>query len=462
MVLAEVFDCFVKQSPCCVMVRAALENVLSPDRLDRLFDQVPTRQRSGELLFSTVADLMGSVVTSVHPSVNAAYRAKAKAVGVTVKAVYDKLKGIEPHVCRALVRETAGRIASIIERMGGESSDLLPGFRVKIVDGNHLRRTDRRIAELRQGNVAPLPGKSLVVFDLALRLVTDVIPCEDGHAQERSLLPELIEAIEAGEVWFADRNFCTTNFLFAFFAAESHFVIRQHARALSWELEGRRRKIGRIKTGVVYEQKMRIFDEDGNHHLIRRITLKLDQPTRDGDTEIHVLTNLPSRVSAGKVALLYQKRWKLETAFQELAENLHGEINTLGYPKAALFGFSMALVSYNLFSILKAAVSAAHGEQDAEALSTYYVADEIAATYRGMMIVVPPTYWIERFAQLTPTQMADALVRIAKNMDLTKYRKNPWTPKQRTKRKGKITRRKHVSTSRILQNRDTNLHRHKT
>jgi len=451
MVLTDVFDCFVKQSPFAVMVRAALENVFSPERLDAMFDRVPSRQRSGELLFSTVADLMGAVVTKVQPSVNAAYQAKADKMGVTVKAVYDKLKGIEPDVCRELVRETAGHLASIIEKTGGKAADLLPGYRAKIVDGNHLRRTDRRLAALRKGNVAPLPGKSLVVFDPALRLAIDMIPCEDGHAQERSLFPELAETIQRGDVWFADRNFCTTDFLSAFFAAKSHFVIRQHAATLSWELEGRRKKVGNIETGVVYEQTMRIVASNGNEKQIRRITVKLDKPTRDGDEEIHVLTNLPGKVNACKVASLYRKRWKIETAFQEMAENLQGEINTLGYPKAALFGFCMALASYNVLSVTKAAVAAAHGEEEAERLSTYYVADEIAATYRGMMIVIPASYWTQQFAGRTPTQMARALIDIAKQIDLKRYRKNPWTPKTRAKRKGKLTRRKHVSTAHVLQ-----------
>jgi hypothetical protein len=451
MVLADVFDCFVKQSPFAVMMRAALENVLSADRLDAIFAAAPSRQRSGELLFSTVADLMGSVVTNIHPSVNAAHRAKAAEIGVSVKAVYDKLKGIEPAVCRSLVRETARHMAAIIEKTGGKAADLLPGYRVKIVDGNHLRRTDRRIEALRHGNVAPLPGKSLVVFDPSLRLAIDVLPCEDGHAQERRLLPELVESIEPGDVWFADRNFCTTGFLSAFFAAGSHFVIRQHGQTLSWQLEGRRKKIGQIETGVVFEQVMQMVDADHQQRPIRRITVKLRQPTRDGDDEIHVLTNLSQKVNARKIAELYRQRWTIETAFQEMAENLQGEINALGYPKAALFGFCMALVSYNVLSVTKAAVSAAHGEEAANALSTYYVADEIAATYRGMMIVITASFWTKRFAALTPAKMARALIDIAKHAELKRYQKNPWTPKQRTKRNGRLPPRKHVATVRVLE-----------
>ena len=70
--------------------------------------------------------------------------------------------------------------------------------------------------------------------------------------------------------------------------------------------------------------------------LLRRVTVVLDKSTRDGDTEIHVLTNLPRVEDAPVIAELYRKRWTIETAFQELEETLQSEINTLGYPKAAL------------------------------------------------------------------------------------------------------------------------------
>ncbi len=58
-----------------------------------------------------------------------------------------------------------------------------------------------------------LPGKSLVLLDQALGLAIDIFPCEDGHAQERSLLPLVLETVEAGDLWIGDRNFCTTGFI---------------------------------------------------------------------------------------------------------------------------------------------------------------------------------------------------------------------------------------------------------
>jgi IS4 transposase len=60
-------------------------------------------------------------------------------------------------------------------------------------------------------------------------------------------------------------------------------------------------------------------------------------------------------VSAKRVARLYRKRWTLETAFQHLEASFHSEINTLGYPKAALLGCYLALVAYNLLAVVLAA-----------------------------------------------------------------------------------------------------------
>ena len=92
---------------------------------------------------------------------------------------------------------------------------------------------------------------------------------------------------------------------------------------------------------------MRLGDGYGGTMTVRRITVELDTPTRDGETEIHILTNLPAEVAdARMIADLYRRRWSVEAAFGELATCLNGEIDTLGYPKAALFAFCVALVSY--------------------------------------------------------------------------------------------------------------------
>ena len=271
-----------------------------------------------------------------------------------------------------------------------------------------------------------LPGHALVVLDPRLMLATEVVLCEDGHAQERSLLDHVLEFVAAKDLWIADRNFCTTEFLFGIARRDGFFVIRQHASTLHWEFVGKRRACGRIETGKVYEQTIRATNEVGEILFLRRVTVLLDQPTRDGDTELHLLTNVPAKDTRAKViADLYRRRWTIETAFQELEATLHSEINTLGYPKAALFALCVALVSYNVLSTLKAALRSVHGEETvAEEVSGYYLADEIQMIHRGMMVAIPKDEWAV-FHGLPPVELAEVLVRLARAVSLPKFRDSP-------------------------------------
>ncbi len=75
------------------------------------------------------------------------------------------------------------------------------------------------------------------MLDPTLGLATDIFPCEDGHAQEeRSLLPEVLETVAAGELWIGDRNFCTTEFIFTIESKQAFFLVRQH-QSIPWTAE---------------------------------------------------------------------------------------------------------------------------------------------------------------------------------------------------------------------------------
>ena len=61
-----------------------------------------------------------------------------------------------------------------------------------------------------------------------------------------------------------------------------------------------------------------------------------------------------------------------------------------GLSQGALFGFSVALVSYNVLAVIKAALRSVHGELIiANEVSDYYLAGHLGRTYDGMMIAVP-------------------------------------------------------------------------
>lgn len=453
MILGDVFERFAQDSPLSVMARCVMENALGPKLVDELFEDVADKQYTKRLLFSSIVDLMSLVVCRIRPAIHAAYQAHAETIDATIQAVYGKLDRTEPALSAALVHATAARLAPVIDAMNGARPPLLPGYRVRILDGNHLAGTEHRIKELRTIGAGALPGQALVVLDPRLMLVTDVVLCEDGQAQERSLLGRVLELVRAGDLWIDDRNFCTTNFLFGFGIAgrAACFVVRQHAATLHWEFAGKRRACGRIETGKVFEQTIRATNDAGEILILRRITVVLDQPTRDGDMEIHLLTNVPAKDARAKViAELYRERWLIETAFAELEETLHGEVNTLGYPKAALFAFCVALVAYNVLSTLKGALRSVHGEAVvAEDVSGYYMAEEIRMTRRGMMIAIPEDEWVV-FHDLTPVELAGVLVGLAAAVRLPRYQKHPRGPKKPQPKKQSGAKIKHVATAQIL------------
>ncbi len=452
MMFGEVMDRFVEQSPASVMFRGTLENVVTAKLLDEIFAQTAKRQVCGELLFSSIVDLLALVATGSRKSVNDAYRAKKERFSVSVISVYNKLKGTETEVSRQMVRQTAMSLAEVVKRLAPRRTPLLRGYRVKIIDGNHLAATERRIKELRTIGSGPLPGLALVVLEPDRMLVTDVFPCEDGHAQERSILPQVLPTVEAGDLWIADRNFCTTRFLFGIAMRGAAFLIRQHRQSLRYELLGERRRIGRCPTGVIYEQKIQLSDEEGCLRDARRITIVLKTPTRDGETEINLLTNLPAKAAnARSVADLYLHRWTVEKAFHELDQALNGEIKTLGYPGAALLSFCVALLTYNVISVVKSALAGAHGAKlERDHISGYYLAGELAAAYHGMMIAVAPAEWTPHFASLTPAELAATLKTLAAKVRPDRFRKNVRGPKKPPPKRSSYKRHPHVSTARIL------------
>jgi len=448
------FDRFAKKSPLCVIARGLMERVINPEQIDQWFEQTAERQYTRDLLFSTLFDMMSDVVCGARKSVHAAYQASKEDICVSVASIYNKLNGIEVKTSAALVRYASKEMKEVIEKIGGARPSLLPGFKVKILDGNCIEATEHRIFELRSMAAGALPGKSLVVLDPSLRMPTDVFPCEDGHAQERSLLSDVLRTVEARDLWVADRNFCTRDFLLGIQQREAFYVIREH-KGLSWKPLAKEEYIGAIETGKVFEQYVLITDEAGNEHKIRRIHVRLKTPTRDKETDIYILSNLSKRAANAKViAELYRSRWKIENAFQELEAHLNSEINTLGYPPAALFAFCISLIVYMILAGMKAAMASVHGIDTIDnEISGYYLADELSGTYRGMMIAIPDDEWTA-FRQYSILELIRVLKQLASNVRISAFLKHPRGPKKKPANRVADPSHPHVSTARIIANRN--------
>lgn len=102
---------------------------------------------------------------------------------------------------------------------------------------------------------------------------------------------------------------------------------------------------------------MWLHDRQSDEWLqVRRILLPLAEPTRNGDTELILMPNLPEAVQADQICQAYRGRWKIETHFQRLTEQLHCEPPALNYPRAALLAFAMAVCTGNALAVVQQAL----------------------------------------------------------------------------------------------------------
>jgi hypothetical protein len=151
-----------------------------------------------------------------------------------------------------------------------------------------------------------------------------------------------------------------------------------------------------------------------------------------------------------KIAELYQERWTLEGLFQALTQTLNGEIPSLGYPKAALFAFGVALVSYNIASVLRAALRVQFGHEKVEQeVSGYYIANEVRSTHAGMDVALDENIW-EPFRTTSADEVARKLLEYAAHVRLSSFKRTPRGPKKPVPPRTKHTTKTHVSTARLL------------
>jgi len=174
-------------------------------------------------------------------------------------------------------------------------------------------------------------------------------------------------------------------------------------------------------------------------------------PTEAGDQTIVLWSNLPAEIDAVTIARLYRKRWRIEGMFGRLESVLHSEIKTLGHPRAALLGFAVAVLAYNVLALLKQLIEHAHRQSHPQLeVSTYHLAVDIASDYGPMLRMLPPEHWPR--ADDNPHQLVDRLLLLASRMSARQLATSKRKPKT-AQAKGYVdaaTARSHVSTARVL------------
>jgi hypothetical protein len=450
MVLPAILDPFAEGAAPAVMTRLALDWMIERTSIDAILEEVAEKQYDREFVLGHFVQVMCDVACGFHKSPREAFLKRRLDHIASSSAFYRKLARMEPAVTVAIVRETAARARELIVAGGGLLPEPVKGYAARILDGNVLTGTEHRIAELRSTLSGALPGKSLAIYEPATGLVLDIVLEENAHTQERALLDQV--AVEPGQLWIMDRNFCVRTFLFRILRAGAFFLVRRHESTLPFEPVEPLRSVGRCDAGEIFEQLIWVDDpaSEGRRYRLRRIVLRLDRPTRNGEAEIVLITNLPPDDPADLCCLVYRGRWEIETHFQKLTDLLHCEIPTLGYPRAALFAFCMSILAGNALAILKGHLRAVHGDEMVAELSTYALVNDVAQIYPGMMMAVPPPEW-SFLRECSIPRVAELLTDLAAKVPLERMLRSRRGPKKpRKTRKSSGSRIHHVATKKLL------------
>ncbi len=278
-------------------IRALMENIFALQKLDAVFHKTAKKQYERGLLFSTLVTLTSQVVCRISEKVR-----------TRVSQPAASRSRVSAHRC---LRQTAGGrvgdIASFGATLGtrNERIDWLPAFMQAAVAG--LPRADlgwkpsgarRNIASKCCGARRPgaLPGQGLVLLDPQRMVIDDVVPCEDGHAQERSLLDQVLAALKPRDL--ADRRPQFLHAAVLVWHGGSHSSL-YHAAAWpdALEIAGKTALCWRCRDGTCTKSWSNLRDpETGRTTQVRRIileTLVADPRRRQ--------RNLPVDQLAGKV-----------------------------------------------------------------------------------------------------------------------------------------------------------------
>jgi hypothetical protein len=446
-ILPATLNPFVEGAPAAVMTRLALDWIIDGTPLDRILPEVADGQFEREFLLRHFVDVMLDVACGFRPTPRAAFLRRDLHEVASISAFYRKLGRMELGVTEEIVRRTAAQARHLIVASGGLLPEPIPGYRARIVGGNVLAGAEHRIEPLRTTWSAGLPGMSLAIYEPASGLITDLILHEDAHAQERALFDRI--PIEPGTVSIADRNFCVRSLLSRIARAEAFFLVRWHRSTLPFEATSELHHRGRCGSGEVFEQTIDVRGSAAGLGALRRIVLELDEPTRDGETQIVLITNLPAEVSAAACCEAYSGRWAIEGHYQAMTDLLHCEVPSLGRPRAALFAFAMSAVAGNAPAVLRGNLRVAHGEEIAGEVSGFALVDEVAEVYPGMVLAVPPADWPRTVlygAEAVAGVLNDLAARVPVHR-MFRCRRGPKKPRPKRSRGDRVH---HVSNKKLL------------
>jgi hypothetical protein len=178
-------------------------------------------------------------------------------------------------------------------------------------------------------------------------------------------------------------------------------------------------------------------------------------PPATATTGSILLTTAPAELAdAGTLADRYRTRWTVECSLLQVSTELQCEIEALGYPPAALFGFAVVVVAFNSLTVVKAALRSVYGAALIDTdVSGYSLAVEWANAADSFTAVLDVADW-QVFQTLEVPAFVDWLWTLAARADLRQYRKHPRGSKKPAPKRTHDPRPPHVYVARLLNNRE--------
>lgn len=449
--IATALDRFSQQAPAATLFVGLISKVLSDEALDGIFRSHSEQQVESPVLFSYLVRMLAPVVLSKERSVNLSHRD----LGLTVsrQAIYDKLKGVEVQVSNALVHTTSADFKQICDAAGLKHKDIIPGYHTYILDGKTFNATEHRLQESRADARCPMPGRCVSLFDTRYQLFVEIEGDQNAFRCERKIFQQMLPRVEKHAIYVADRNFCDSSLIEGLINAQAYFITRLHGVSPARrELSTPKKKLPSRR--AISEREIEVQLPDKGWTKVRLITVQLSKKTRNGDSVLQIVTNLPGSVDCHAVANAYRNRWTIENAFGYISTCFNAEIRSLCYPAAALLCFSISLLLFNVVNTIMRLMS--HSIKQPKSgptieFSHYYIAAEISNCYAGLRIAVEDEQW-QPILNLSLKEFATWLKQVAKYARPEKYKKNRRGPKKPPPKR-KFNGARHVATQKLIESR---------
>ena len=237
-------------------------------------------------------------------------------VRVSDQAIYNRLARAEKYL-RQLFEQVSTWLLARLE--GRQDRNLAPwANEVYAVDESTLDKVGRWLPWLREladGEKDLLAGRMSAIFDVRRQLWKRVELLEDGKANCKEYLLQLLSGIQAGALVLLDRGY----FSFAIFdelSARGLFWISRYANKASFQIAHISYQGDGILDAVVY---LGIYRSDQAKYAVRLIRFWWR------GKQYSYLTNVldPTRLSVADVVRLYARRWDIELAFRALKDHLN-------------------------------------------------------------------------------------------------------------------------------------------